>query len=1014
MQIAPLQPFDAAPFARLLEEGLGLVWEDLREIHRVVVHFVGAPPENLQLEYWRTGWPQRRLPKDRVPGGGDVGWWELGNWYTGQWQPAAVERALEGSAVVLAFRAINETEFPELRDFPAAFRTTLKIRLQGAVASQVQGIEAFTDSALVQDSVRVLFAQAPCAEPSFEVYNGHLQSVTLEGPTAYRVELLRTENQDPNTFDRTLLTVRGDRVATVRVCDACHGPVCIPDLGIAVTRRGEDGDYTSVCSEALVVAPRGVYDTVAQLPEQTWRAAWANMVPKRARICLALATEGSRHKFRLGPDGGAVYRTNNALLSACPGQDTARLQADRAPLSLSFGLPEEPTERHIEEGVLPIGHSTWSVHSAEGRWEVEQTAFATVLPGTDPEGDPPPADALGVLMLQLRVRNPDASPVVARLALTCAAGDEPEATRLDGSGGLWSGDLLRALVDTRGSGTLEALEHGATYRVELAGGAEHAIVVEVPYVPPQDEEWDALNGLDFAAEHRAVAGYWRRRIGQGMRLHVPEEDLRDFHAAHATHLLINCEKEPESAHRFARVGSFHYAAYGNESCMMIVDLDRRGYHREARECLDAFLAYQGTVPLPGDFSSHEGVLYGAHGYEHGGYNQHHGWILWCLAEHYRFTRDGQWLAHAAPGILGGADWIVRERARTRDRADLGRGLLPHGSLEDIGDWWQWLSTNAYTWRGLDSAAWALAELSAKDSAWDGEARRVRQEADEYRQAMLRAFGEAAQRSPVVRLRDGVYVPHTPSHVHRRGRSFGWICETLEGAIHLLIAGLIPPDSQEALWILKDYEDNRYPSDAYGYGLEDFAREWFHWGGFSMQACLLLGVEPYLGRDDIPHALRATFNAIAANFFPEVRMIAEHALPHLGDYRGDHYKTSDEANATGWLRFLFVRESGDDLLLGQAVPLAWLQPGCRIGVEGAATYFGPMSLLYEPHEGGIVAKLSAPRRNPPGRIKLRFRHRHDQRIERVLVGGQAWPDVQGDWVVLPGDIGEVEVAVTLGG
>ena len=47
------------------------------------------------------------------------------------------------------------------------------------------------------------------------------------------------------------------------------------------------------------------------------------------------------------------------------------------------------------------------------------------------------------------------------------------------------------------------------------------------------------------------------------------------------------------------------AIYGNESCMMVLDLDRRGYHQEAEECLDAWLHYQGTVGLPGDFDSKE-------------------------------------------------------------------------------------------------------------------------------------------------------------------------------------------------------------------------------------------------------------------------------------------------------------------------------------------------------------------------------------------------------------------------
>jgi hypothetical protein len=484
--------------------------------------------------------------------------------------------------------------------------------------------------------------------------------------------------------------------------------------------------------------------------------------------------------------------------------------------------------------------------------------------------------------------------------------------------------------------------------------------------------------------------------------------LNEFHRAHAGHLLINCEKEPDSALRFARVGSFGYAAFGNESCMMIVDLDRRGYHQEARECLEAFCRYQGTVGLPGDFTSQEGVFYGAHGYECGGYNQHHGWILWCLAEHYKFTRDVAWLRSVAPNIVAASDWVIREREAAQSRAEslpgllsIGSGLLPYGSLEDIGDWWQWLSTNLYTWRGLDAAAWAMEQLGHED------AERLRASADDYHAAILRAFTDAARRSPVVRLRDGVSVPHFPSQVNRRGRSFGWICETLEGAIHLLITRALDSSSKEALWILRDYEDNLYLSNHYGYKVDDFSRQWFDLGGFSLQACLLFDVEPYLYRDDVKHALRALFNAIAAYYFPDTRMLTEHALV-LGEWRGDHYKSSDEANATGWLRYLFVREEGETLLLGQAVPRDWLTPGRRVGVENAATHFGPMTLFYDADEKGITASLSAPKRNPPSRIRLRFRPPGGRRVRTVSVNSITWKDWDAAWVVLPGDLGEASV------
>ena len=285
---------------------------------------------------------------------------------------------------------------------------------------------------------------------------------------------------------------------------------------------------------------------------------------------------------------------------------------------------------------------------------------------------------------------------------------------------------------------------------------------------------------------------------------------------------------------------------------------------------------------------------------------------------------------------------------------------------------------------------------------------MRKEADTYHTNLLANFRKATDRSPVVRLRDGTAVPHIPSMVHRRGRYFGWICETLEGSLHLLITGALDSRSQEADWIVKDYEDNRYISNQYGYMLEDFDKYWFGRGGISMQACLLLDVEPYLYRDDVKQALRALFNAEAAQYFPDERMNTEHALPALGDWRGDQYKSSDESNVAGWLRYLFVREEGDTLLLGQAVPREWLQPGQRCGIERTGTYFGPASVLFtggrQPDHGhaGGPAPQSAQGDPPPlsrtGRPPL----------SAVQVNGKPWKKFKGEWVELPGDIGAATV------
>jgi len=1008
---AAAAPVDVAPFGMALPEGNGVYWDDPREIHQVVVHFKGAAPapERVRLEYWGSHWPEEHLPKDKEIGSGASGWMELGNWYIHGWRAADVEAKTEGDQITFSFRPVNAREFSKVKNYPATFRYTLKVRIvaetnglagetpASLTLPEIRRVEAFTDSVWEERRVRLVWQKPVPAKAAFEAFNGSVKEVEKTSAQSRRLVLQVAANPDPNTFDRTLITVQAGREPfTFAADDLVEGPLVLPAFGVAVLNGADERDYAAVVAEQKRSGAKTVYERVAEMPEQTWRSAWEGMPPKKAFIIyLPLNLDGGRERFRLNPDGSIQFRSNDQYLTRRPGQDTPRLALEKANRHLRFNLPGSPVARSLEEDSLPICRTSWDEEGVR----IEQTAFVTALLGTQADGGAPPSDTFAVFMARFTMTNPTNVPLTAKFRLKYD--DSPEPLRVDTAGWLWAKDKLRGQVLADSVPTLE----GETSRwiSTLAPGESKTVLVKIPYVVlTEASEREALNRLDFEKERCTVGNFWRNRLAQSTRLITPEPVLNQFYRAHAGHLLMNCEREPNSERRFARVGSFNYGAYGNESCMMVVELDRRGYQKEAQDCLDAWLHYQGTVGLPGDFASKDGVLYGAGGYEAGGYNQHHGWILWTLAEHYRFTRDEGWLRQAAPGIVKGADWIIRETKRTAQRTDLARGLLPAGSLEDIGDWWTWLSTSCYTWRGLDAAAWALAQIKHPD------ARRVRREADQYHANLIANFRAAAQRSPVVRLRDGTAVPHIPSYVQRRGRSFGWICETLEGGMHLLSTGAIAPHSPEADWILNDYEDNLFLSSRYGYTVSDFDKYWFGRGGMAMQACLLLDVEPYLYRDDVKHALRAAFNALAVSHFPDVHMNTEHALPEMGDWRGDHYKTSDEANACGWLRYLFVREQGEELWLGQAVPRDWLKPGENCGVERAVTYFGTASVIYTSKTDEITAQVDGPRRNAPRSIRLRFREPKERPLASVTVNGKRWKDFKDDWVRLPGGIGAATV------
>jgi hypothetical protein len=413
--------------------------------------------------------------------------------------------------------------------------------------------------------------------------------------------------------------------------------------------------------------------------------------------------------------------------------------------------------------------------------------------------------------------------------------------------------------------------------------------------------------------------------------------------------------------------------------------------------------YQGTAALPGNFTDFHGMFFGAGGFESGDYNQHHGWVLWALCRHYLLSRDEPWWAATRLSAASGADWINRQRRTTTTTAPSSRGweygLMPAGSLEDVTDFYYWLSVNAVMVRALSTFADTL------HAASDHEADHYRREAEAYRRDFLRSIKTARERSPLVRLRDGRWVPHDPSRLYRRGRDVGWIRETLEGSMFLLTCQILDPHDPQAKTILEDYHDNRFTRPPFGYHIDDFERNWFSRGGFSMQPNLLGTPMVHLDRDEPELFLWSFFNSFAATYREEINAMVEHPMPVLGYSNAAHFKTSDEANATGWIRSMMVYEGRDVLHFGRATPRRWLKQSFQC--ERAATRFGHVGVRYEPTAIGARAVVDLNLHEPPKQCLVRFRVPQKGKGFRATIDGQAAP-VTGEDVAIPAVSGRVVV------
>lgn len=1026
-------PMDIAPFAvkrdRVSTNCFRFVWEEPRNISRVVLNFAAsaqAPGDAVKVFYRQHRWPEVR-PENMGSGAAGSGWRPVDDWFNGCMKEADIRASVFPEKVEIAFAPIAEKEFPEQKDFNVAYRRTLELRVVLAEGSpDPAGIAVLTDTELERRDIVVLFgcerADESCWDGEAEVYNGILLEakpldsrsvVKILGPGRWecalrkradgvRLSLLSAKPALPASNDDTIVTIRTLKESfSFRMADLLsEGFILAPDLDVEVkmpSRRPREVLRPQTRSKCI-------YDRVKEMPEQTWPRAWAALPPKLP-LPFALGCETRRQKFRLQPNGDVECPGN--FVRRVPAPDTECVKGGWE-LAFHFGLDGWVRRgRFIEEDCLPIIHTIFG----DGPISIEQTAVAVPLRRSILDA---PCDSSEPVILMLRFTFGNDSCESRRAVLNICAdtegsGGAREADELRVSDDVVfcrkeSGRWLRFLFDCGGRGTMQATPRGVVYDLLLGPDERHEITLKIPYVTLETEEdLRALRSKKFETEADQARRFWRDIVGRGAQLDVPEKVFRNFYRAQQTHIRIADDEEMGSRRVFTRVGCFSYGNFSNESCMIISALDRRGLHEEAARRLDTFIAYQGTVGLPGDFSDHDGVFYGSGGYEHGDYNQHHGWVLWCMGEHWRLTRDRQWLDRAAPAIVKGCDWVIRQRSRTKKTDSTGKrvleyGFLPAGALEDVKDFAFWLSTNTFTWWGLASAASALLEAGHPEGA------RLAAEADAYAADLRAGFREALIRSPVVKLRDGTWIPHQPSRLYLRGRDFGWLRETLEGAIHMIPTRLLPPDSRQALWILKDFEDNRYISERFGYTLTDFEQWWFDRGGFSMQPNLHWFCEPYLMRDEPEHFLRAFFNGFASAFRPDTTMLVEHPLPELHGVWGDHFKTSDEAQATHWLRLMFCQESGEDLFIGRGMPRYWLRDGCRAALTDIVTWFGKMSVAYTSmaDSGRICLELNPPLRNPPRRLFIRFRHPEKIPLKRMTVDGREWPHVepQREWAVMP--------------
>jgi hypothetical protein len=1056
--------YDIAPFALPSDDPREVRFEEPRDIGRVVVTFTGPPPARVGLSYLRQHWPENRfeLDPDRdLANPAFFGWSKSDDQFNCHWQQAKVVRS--GRAPLnLGFQRLGKElgSFPEAHKYDVTFRRTLGIRVEAPEAARIRRIRVFTRSEPVRSRLRVELdagRRTRGTQIALSGYNAQVAKLTPGSGTRAGDKLIRLSAARQRKFwvdvthmrpihrhsgDTGLVAFVLDHEAFTISLDAIEqqGPVWFAEDGVFVAM--DDDPTTFVDYRRRIRSARTIRQCVTAEAEQSMSGA-AHGQPRPHAVPYVIGCNGAQQLFWIEPNGDLVLHARNAGPGGFLATHARRGVSPRFKNDLDgrflFGLDHWIVAGRFTD---PAPAIVWNLHRKCGAVFLEQKIFAVPLESSIEDDCLTQNDPV-VALIRFRFRNVGSEPAEAQLPIAYSHRSARSYNRFFTRAQFiptlkYDDDLIpqgprdplratdgRITSEYRGQEVLRcayqttmqpaATGDGAVFNQQLEPGESCDVVLRVPYLALEsDAELSALDSLDYDRCYGQVTHYWRRQAQRGARIKTPEPRLNDLHSAHLAHQMVADHALSDGSRLVnTSVGASTYGNYANESCMIIQELTERGLHEEARRRLEVFVRYQGTAAMLGKFTDHDGLYYGAAGFEgNPAYCQNHGWVLWALAEHYFMTHDKAWLMSVSDSVVQAVDWVVRQRRTTM--GDLPhsrgweRGFLSPGGLEDVGEYCYWLSTNVLTWRGVHRAAEALLAIGHPQGS------RIAAEADAYRCELTRGLEIARRHSPLVRLRDGRWVPHYPCRLYRRGRDFRWIAEVLEGSVYLLLSGLYAPKSKEAGWILDDYQDNLYQNPPFGFSIFDPQVQWFDRGGFSIQPNLLAGLVPHLDRDEIEMYLWMFFNSLASCYREEVNTLVEHPMPELGFGNAAPMKTGDEANVVRWLRHMFVYECGGVLHLGKAIPRAWLARGDEIYAEGVSTHYGQVGVHFVPRPDqrtiGVIANLELWRQ--PARLLVRVRHPQKQPIRSVRVAGKEHGTYDADAgdIDITGTSGAVEIEV----
>lgn len=491
--------------------------------------------------------------------------------------------------------------------------------------------------------------------------------------------------------------------------------------------------------------------------------------------------------------------------------------------------------------------------------------------------------------------------------------------------------------------------------LRLDPGETATLEIALPHRPISSERASKLAKATFAERYTECRQFWKKKLESAAQIKLPEQRFTEMLRAGLLHLdLVTYGLEPAGT-LTATIGI--YSAIGSESSPIIQFMDSMGWHDVARRALTYFLDKQHDDGFIQNF---------------GGYMLETGAVLWSLGEHYRYTRDEDWVKSIAGKLLKSCEYLLRWRQRNQREELRGKGYgLLEGKTADPEDPFHSFMLNGYAYLGLSRVAEMLAQSDPVQS------QRWQREAAAFKSDIRDAFFEAMSRAAVIPLGDGTWCPTVapwaeyPGPLVLYADGGKWFThgamvsrDSLLGPLYLVFQEVIEPNEPGATFLLNFHNELMTKRNV----------------AFS---------QPYYSRHPVVHLRRGEVKPFLKSYFNGVAGLADRETYTFWEhyFGASPHKTHEE----GWFlmdtRWMLYLEKGETLDLLPGIPRAYLENGKEIELKNAASYFGPLSLHVKSRldQDRIEATLECLADRRPKTVELRLPHPHGRRAVWVQGG-----------------------------